>query len=111
VDCQRHARRATNTVSNLRNGHRDRKLKREHRARCRAANAPCWLCGQPIDYAAPPGTPDSFESDHRIPVSIRPDLAYLPSNLMPSHAGCNRSRGANPVESTTAGGPWVRADW
>lgn len=98
-------------MSNLKNGHRDRRLKQEHRRRCRAANLPCALCGDPIDYSLPPTSPHAFQSDHRIPVSVRPDLGYHASLLQPSHASCNRSRGASPIGTTTTGGHWVRAEW
>ena len=93
--------------SNMANGHRERRVKREHRARCRAVKAPCTHCRSPIDYDAPPNHPSSFESDHRIPVVTRPDLAYEPSNLIPSCSRCNRSRGNRPLPTT----PWVVADW
>ena len=98
-------------MSNLRNGHRDRVLKRQHRQRCRAANLPCALCGDVIDYALPHTSPQAFQSDHRIPVSVRPDMAYMPSNLQPAHASCNKSRGTSPLESMSVSGQWVRADW
>lgn len=100
-------------MSNLNNGHRERRLKAAHRRRCQATLAPCALCGQSIDYTAPRHQPDSFESDHIVPVSLRPDLAYAPSNLQPAHSRCNRARQATPMESTTTGGTggWVRADW
>lgn len=61
--------------------------------RDRRANAPCWICGQPIDYRAPAMTPDAWEPDHVIAVADRPDLAYDPGNIRPSHCSCNRSRG------------------
>ena len=69
------------------------KLRRILYERDRKANAPCWICGQPIDYRAAPGTPDSWEPDHALPVSTHPELAYDPGNVMPSHCSCNRSRG------------------
>jgi 5-methylcytosine-specific restriction endonuclease McrA len=94
-------------VSNLRNGHRSRQIKREFFARCRAVSAACVHCGQPINYSAAPQTPDAFESDHRIPVKTRPDLAYAISNLQPSHASCNRSRG----DRAMASAEWVPAEF
>ena len=97
-------------MSNLKNGHRDRRLKQEHRRICQAAGLPCWLCGEAIDYAAPSQSPNAFESDHRHPVKLRPDLAYQLSNLQPSHSSCNRIRGAAPMLAD-APGRWVRADW
>ena len=62
--------------------------------RDRARHAACWLCGQPIDYAAAPSsTPDSYEPDHRHPVDAHPELALVPDNVMPCHRRCNRARG------------------
>ena len=57
-----------------------------------AAQAPCWICGQPIDYTAAPGTPDAWEPDHYYPVKDYPELAEDPANIRPSHSSCNRSR-------------------
>jgi len=95
-------------MSNLKNGHRDQRLKREHRERCRAARLSCHLCHQPIDYTiTTQNHPDRFESDHIISVKARPDLAYHPGNLAPSHLRCNRSRGANALPE----GQWTPADW
>lgn len=54
---------------------RFKRLKQEFYDWCRRNRPPCWLCGQPIDYEAEPGTtPDSLTLDHRFPVSRRPDL-------------------------------------
>lgn len=62
--------------------------------RCRRERPVCWLCGQPIDYEAEPGTTDdSLTLDHRIPVSKRPDLQDDPANFMPAHRSCNIRRG------------------
>ena len=94
-------------MGNLANGHRNRQLEREHKARCRAANLPCHLCRQPIDYDAPPNHPRAFESDHVKPVATHPHLAYVMSNLAPSCRACNRSRGTKPLSTE----PWVVADW
>lgn len=66
--------------------------------------ARCWLCGEPIDYAAPPLDPYAWEPDHRIPVCRRPDLQYDLANIMPSHSKCNRARGdGRRVKPTQAG--------
>ena len=94
-------------MSNLRNGSLERKVKREFRAQCRAWRPVCWRCRQPIDYEAPPQTPESFEPDHYHPVSTHPHLAYDITNLRPSHCKCNRERGNTPPEQ----GRWVPADW
>ncbi|NMW65997.1 hypothetical protein HHJ78_10925 [Mobiluncus mulieris] len=60
----------------------------------RQDNAPCWLCGQPIDYNAKPGTtPDSHNLDHYYPVSTNPELQHDPSNFRHAHKQCNEQRG------------------
>ena len=69
------------------------KLRANLYERDRRACSPCWICGQPIDYRAPSGTPDAWEPDHVLPVSTRPDLAYDPGNRRPAHCSCNRARG------------------
>lgn len=56
-------------------------------------HAVCWICGQPIDYQAKPGTPDAWEPDHVKPVSKYPELEFSLSNIRASHCSCNRSRG------------------
>ena len=62
-------------------------------ASLRARRLPCWLCGQAIDYAAPADDPSSFNADHVEPLSKRPDLAEIESNLRPAHRRCNTGRG------------------
>jgi len=94
-------------LSNLRNGHRWRSIKREFFNRCRAVKATCVHCDQPIDYNAQPQSANAFEADHRLPVKSHPHLAYAISNLQPSHASCNRVRGDRPMQSSA----WVPADW
>nr|DAJ39236.1 MAG TPA: restriction endonuclease [Caudoviricetes sp.] len=66
---------------------------------CKEANAPCWLCGQPIDYRIPHNDPvtgavnrEAFELDHAYPRSTHPELAEDPSNFRPSHRACNLKR-------------------
>jgi 5-methylcytosine-specific restriction endonuclease McrA len=59
----------------------------------KARHAPCWLCGQPIDYTLPAGHPQAFTVDHVQPRSQRPDLAEDPANLRAAHAKCNKARG------------------
>ena len=62
--------------------------------RDRKNRAVCHICGQPIDYSVPASsTPDSWEPDHLIPVSKRPDLELDLSNVAASHKRCNRARG------------------
>lgn len=73
--------------------------------RDRAADAPCHLCGQPIDYSlAPSSTPDAWEPDHILTVSTHPELAEVPENIAASHRRCNRSR-RNKAGITNLGRP------
>lgn len=80
-------------VSDPRCTRRWRVLRESLFLRDKKANAKCWICGQAIDYRAAAGTPDSWEPDHVVPVTSRPDLAFDPGNIKPAHCSCNRSRG------------------
>lgn len=71
-------------------------LRRDLRAEWSAANAPCWLCGQAIDYAAPAHDKEALDVDHVRPRSTHPHLALDRNNCRPSHVRCNRSRGNGP---------------
>lgn len=55
--------------------------------------APCWLCGNPIDYTLAHPHPECFNLDHAIVIEDRPDLAEDPANYRPSHKHCNEERG------------------
>jgi hypothetical protein len=86
-------------------------LRPAFRKECEAADLPCWLCNQPIDYDARQDdykNPSRFQLDHYHPASKRPDLYDDPSNWKPSHSGCNRARGA---EAPTAGLRPPSRDW
>lgn len=77
-----------------------------YRATAAATAAPCWICGQPIDYEAAAtdyGNDSRFELDHYYSVSTHPDLQHDTANFRASHAGCNRARGNSTVTSTLAG--------
>ena len=69
-------------------------MRKNYRAKCEAENAPCWLCGQPIDYQAAALHPNAFEVDHYLPRRDYPELILEETNFRPSHCSCNRSRGA-----------------
>lgn len=89
------------------NTRRQHKQRVDFRAECAAADLPCWLCNQPIDYAAAHddyGNDDRFQEDHYFPVSTHPELQDDPENTRPSHAGCNRERG-NGTPAATLGIP------
>lgn len=61
--------------------------------RDRAANAKCWICGQPIDYSLGISTCDAaWEADHYLSVSHHPELEYDVTNVRASHRSCNRQR-------------------
>lgn len=71
-----------------------KKVRGIFRTRCEAERSPCWLCGQEIDYSITDWTVDDvWEPDHFFPRSTHPDKAEDPTNLRPSHRGCNRLRG------------------
>ena len=72
---------------------RFRALRAEFLRKCKANEAPCWLCGKAIDYTLPHEHPECFNVDHAIPVSVRPDLAEDVQNCRPSHRVCNERRG------------------
>lgn len=82
-------------------------LGKRFKAHCQDLGAACWLCGQPIDYGAPPQTPDAFEPDHAVPRDIAPELALDWDNLRPAHCSCNRARGKRDVPLPI--GPHTRA--
>lgn len=88
-------------------GYRWRQIAAQFKADCAKRSARCWLCSQLIDYQAKPQTPHAFEADHYRPVDTHPELAFMTSNLRPSHVSCNRSRGSRPAVT----GEWVSADW
>lgn len=68
-----------------------RKFSKQLREEWEAVNAPCYLCGQPINYAQR-GTRDSLEIEHVIPTSKQPELMYDRANLRPAHLSCNRAK-------------------
>lgn len=84
---------------NPRSGRPRQKLVDEHRAECQAVLAPCWLCGNPIDYLILDRHrhPLRFSTDEVIPVSVDPRSALNKAGFRPSHACCNSSRGDRPV--------------
>ena len=67
------------------------KASRQFREECHRRGDRCWRCGGEIDWDAPAGTSQAFETDHSIPVNGpggRPDLmsaaltvARFPQNM------------------------------
>jgi 5-methylcytosine-specific restriction endonuclease McrA len=69
-----------------------RKARKQFLAQCAEDQRPCWLCGQPINYALPRQDPytgtvndDAPEVDHIYPRSKYPELAEDPGGFRPSH--------------------------
>jgi hypothetical protein len=60
-----------------------------------SVGAPCWLCGQPIDYDDPTSG-HRFELDHYYPASTHPEYYEDPANFRPSGRDCNRERSNRP---------------
>lgn len=83
-------------MSNGSSSQRMQRLRRTFREECAAANLPCWLCGQEINYAARPDDHHDttrFQLDHFFPVSTHMEYAEDPANFRASHALCNQQRG------------------
>ncbi len=76
-----------------RSGSRWKAVRKAAFERDRDANAPCWICGRPINYAAPSTDPDGWQPDHVLTVHDFPQYALDITNVKPSHARCNNQRG------------------
>lgn len=73
---------------------------RKKRAALKARRLPCHWCLGPIDYMAPVNHPDSFEADHLVALQHGGSDT---GELVPSHAHCNRSRGAREQAARRSG--------
>lgn len=78
----------------------NKKLRQQLRQQHAENNTPCYLCGQPIDYTAPPHTPNACDLDHIHPTSTHPHLENDPNNIKPTHTNCNRARHNQPPRPT-----------
>ena len=84
--------------------HKNGNLRRKHRARFKAMNARCGICGGEIHYDEPSDAkhPLSFVIDEKIPVSkywlggymSREQCAQDWNNLQAAHYICNARKGA-----------------
>lgn len=73
------------------------------RRRDMEANAPCWICGQPIDYTIKDGQPDAWSPDHVYPLNKYPEHAEDPANIRAAHLACNKSRNDKGTATTALG--------
>lgn len=72
----------------------DREYRRRRdalRRHAKATNAPCHLCGHPIDYNLDYIHPMSFTADHLTPVAAGGSMT---GPLAPAHRSCNSRKGA-----------------
>jgi 5-methylcytosine-specific restriction endonuclease McrA len=79
---------------------RYRQLRAALKRRSRAAGAPCWLCGEAIDYDLPHTDAMSFTADHVH--SLVNGGRVDSSDLKPAHRRCNGKRQGG---ATRTGGP------
>lgn len=79
--------------AHLDDSHWYRKQRDTFKQQGEATDAPCWICGQPIDYTAPRGHPQAHTLDHLHPVSTHPQLHDDPANWRHAHHACNSARG------------------
>ena len=76
-----------------RSGSRWKAVRKAAFERDRDANAPCWICGRPINYAGDSKTdPWAWQPDHVLTVKQHPEFALDITNIKPSHARCNNQR-------------------
>lgn len=82
-------------------GWRWQKLTAPFRQQCEAADLPCWLCNEPIDYRLRGNNRWAFTVDHHPPRwAGGPPLD--PTTWRPAHRSCNSARGAretNPLRN------------
>lgn len=61
-----------------------------------SAQAPCFWCGNPIDYGIGPyrrgGDVWAWSPEHRLPRDRWPELALDPANIVAAHFHCNAAR-------------------
>lgn len=103
----------------IRGSSKFRMARNRFKERCRRVNARCYWCqlrgADPelaqIDYYAEANQAWSFELDHLHPVETHPHLALDPSNWVPSHSRCNRSKGTKSIKNIERQSDWVKPDW
>lgn len=74
--------------------YQERKVMKQRAYSAMANNEPCYICGQPIDYAAVNRTdPNALTIDHIKSWRDNPELRADIGNLAPTHRSCNASKG------------------
>lgn len=75
--------------------HRPTSAQRDRLRRIVARGRPaCAICGDPIDYSLRTPHPDSFELDHKQPLSR--GGKHTLDNVQAAHRRCNRAKSARP---------------
>lgn len=78
----------------------------------------CALCGEPLDFTAPPRSPRAPSVDHIVPIKAMAGMAMAdqqrlatdPAALRAVHLGCNARRGAGrPTKRPVA--HWSAPEW
>ena len=72
--------------------HRDKNLAKKWRARIRASQPACHICGEAIDYALPFLDQRAFVIDHVIPLAKGGEDAF--ENIRAAHRECNSKKRA-----------------
>lgn len=97
----RGGRRAVD-IEAVRHSHEYKVLKQSYRLECEhkrnadgSKGAPCWLCGEDIDYRLRAPHPFSWSMDHVTPAAEAPWLMLDRNNVAPAHLDCNVRRGTS----------------
>lgn len=88
-------------------GRRAQRARDYVRRKGRGENAPCVICGQPIDYGREYPDPTSCTVQHILSQRDFPALRWKESNWGPAHLECNVSAGAD----TPSGLGVLSEDW
>jgi 5-methylcytosine-specific restriction endonuclease McrA len=70
----------------------DRTVFNYYKARLKAMQPPCAICGLPINYDLPYTSPWSFTVDHIVPISRGGTTTE--ENVQAAHRKCNRAKGS-----------------
>ena len=82
------------------------------KAKGRRERAPCFICGEAIDYSIPSTEPDGCTVQHVKSRKHFPQLTWLRSNWRPAHRSCNGAAGAGETVAADLDGPGVTStDW